>query len=109
MKFYKFIMIDGDIYTNIGSDGQYYRGYFVETKKINGDIFFVFEVEEYREDGIYYEGEFQPINKSAHKEYPFVVGTIKGDEGLCCPYCRADNYIKILGEFIVDLNFDKLY
>lgn len=109
MDFYKFIMLGDDIYTNIGANGQYYRGHFVETKKINGDEYFVFEVEEYREDGIYYEGEFEPLKKSVHKDYPFIIGTIKGDGGLCCPYCRYDDYIKILGEYIVDLNFDKLY
>ena len=44
MNFYDFIMIKGDIYTNIGANGQYYRGHFVETKKINGDEYFVFAI-----------------------------------------------------------------
>ena len=109
MNDYNFIMLGDDIYTNIGMNGQYYRGHFVERKKINGVEYFVFETEEYREDGITYEGEFQPLKKSVHKDYPFVVGIFKRDDGVCNPYCRYEDYIKILGEYIVDLNFDKLY
>lgn len=63
MDDYKFIMLGDDIYTNIGMNGQYYRGHFVERKKINGIEYFVFETEEYREDGITYEGEFLPLKK----------------------------------------------
>lgn len=109
MDDYKFIMLGDDIYTNIGMNGQYYRGHFVERKKINGVEYFVFETEEYREDGISYEGEFLPLKKSIHKDYPFVVGIFKGDGGVCNPNCRYEDYIKILGEYIVDMNFDKLY
>lgn len=109
MDDYKFIMLGDDIYTNIGINGQYYRGHFVERKKINGVEYFVFETEEYREDGISYDGEFIPLKKSSHKNYPFVVGILKGDEGFCNPYCRYDDYINILGKYIVDMNFDKLY
>ena len=110
MNDYGFVMLGDDIYTNIGMDGQHYRGHFVERKKINGVEYFVFETEEYREDGVTYDGEFQPLKKSAHKDYPFVVGMFKDkDEGFCNPYCKYEDYIKILGEYIVDMNFDKLY
>ncbi len=42
MNDYSFVMLGDDIYTNVGMDGQYYRGHFVERKKINGIEYFIF-------------------------------------------------------------------
>lgn len=42
MNDYSFVMLGDDIYTNIGMNGQHYRGHFVERKKINGVEYFVF-------------------------------------------------------------------
>lgn len=106
---YDFIMIDDDIYTNIGSTGQYYRGDFIERKKINELEYFVFEIREFREDGLTYEGEFLPIGDSSQKRYPFIVGIIDGDKGVCNPYCKDKDCVRVLGDFIVSMNFDNLY
>ena len=106
---YDFIMLNDDIYTNIGMNGQYYRGDFIERKKINEFEYFVFKTKEFREDDITYEGEFLPIEESSQRKYPFVVGIINDDRGVCNPYCREGDCVRILGDFIVSMNFDNLY
>ena len=105
---YEFVMLGNDIYTNVGTAGYWYRGYFIERKKINGTEYFIFKTEEFREDGMTYDGEFQPLKQTSRKNKPFVVGFFnKNDEGLC-QFCTEENYINILGNYIVALNFDKI-